>query len=99
MSTVCLDIVTTGWELPGWERGFYPEDLPADWRLTYFANEFHAVLVPRERWVDASESLLRAWHEDVHEDFRFFLADGGGGAPRQTWNRRGVLWVASSRGW
>jgi hypothetical protein len=75
MATVTLDIVTVGWELPGWEQSFYPDDLPLDWRLTYFANELSAVMVPSQSWGKASASQLRTWYEDVHEGFRFYLDD------------------------
>jgi len=82
MSILTLDIVTSGWELPVWERTFYPEDLPRDWRLTYFANEFPAVMVPSEHWAKAGTSLLHAWAEDVQDGFRFYLADPGPWATR-----------------
>ncbi len=75
-----MDIVTCGWDLSGWEREFYPPDLPADWRLTYFANEFPAVMMPRAYWAKADESSLRVWSEDVPEDFRFYLQTSGIGA-------------------
>lgn len=77
MSANGLDIVTCGWELPGWEREFYPADLPADWRLTFFANEFPAVMVANESWAGVGEALLRAWSDDVPEGFRFYLEDPG----------------------
>ena len=77
MPAAALDLVTRGWELPGWDLSFYPEDLPPDWRLTYFSNELPAVLIPGSLWAKADESLLRTWVEDVHRDFRFYLADPG----------------------
>lgn len=77
MSTVGLDIVTAGWELSGWDRSFYPDDLPPDWRLTYFSNEFPAVLIPGNLWARADGRLLRTWVEEVHPGFRFYLAEPG----------------------
>ena len=77
MPTVNLDIVTMGWEHLGWGQAFYPEDLPPEWRLTYFSNEFPAVMVPGKRWANADASLLRTWSEDVQEGFRFYLGDPG----------------------
>lgn len=59
-----------GWEQPGWAQTFYPDDLPADWRLTYYANQFRVVLVPPERLV-ASDAALADWVADTDEGFRF----------------------------
>ncbi|WP_135606966.1 hypothetical protein [Solemya velesiana gill symbiont] len=61
------------WEHEGWVKAFYPDDMPGEWRLTYYANEFRAVLVPPERWVDAGDEEIEAWCNDVHEAFGFFL--------------------------
>jgi len=68
-----LDIVTLGWDLPGWLGKFYPEDLPPEWRLTYFANEFPAVLIPLRLWAGADVRQMRRWAGDVHQNFRFYL--------------------------
>ena len=68
-----LDIVTRGWDLPGWAGSFYPPDLPSEWRLSYFANEFPAVLVPAGSWVRATAEQLGEWAEDAPTDFRFYL--------------------------
>lgn len=83
MSAVHLDIVTGGWELPGWEREFYPADLPADWRLTYFANEFPAVMLGAALCLRATESLLVEWAEAVPDGFRFYLEDSVSAAGRR----------------
>ncbi|MCF7985175.1 MAG: hypothetical protein K9L70_12290 [Thiohalocapsa sp.] len=52
---------------------FYPEDLPPDWRLTYFANEFHAAFAPAAAWSTLSQQTLADWRADVHAGFRFYL--------------------------
>lgn len=75
VSAIGLDVVTCGWEHPGRGGDFYPSGLPADWQLTYFANEFPAVLVPGDCWAELSEASLRGWSEDVPDGFRFYLED------------------------
>ncbi|MDH5483866.1 MAG: hypothetical protein OEY43_01420 [Gammaproteobacteria bacterium] len=61
-----------GWRHSGWQQDFYPEDLPEDWQLSYYANEFSTVLVP-------ADELLRPdcdfgqWHDEVPDSFRFYL--------------------------
>lgn len=82
-SAVGLDIVVDGWELPGWERDLYPEDLPADWRLAYFANEFPAVMLAAKRWLPADSARLDSWSKDVPDGFRFYLGDAEPAAGRQ----------------
>jgi len=63
------------WDQPQWLQGFYPQDLPEDWRLSYYANEFSAVLVPQDKW-QAEDADFEQWAEDVAEGFGFyFLSD------------------------
>jgi len=63
------------WDRPEWLSTFYPDDLPEDWRLSYYANEFSAVLVPQAKW-RAADVDFEQWAEDVPEGFRFyFLTD------------------------
>ncbi len=62
-----------GWDHEQWVGGFYPEDLPGDWRLTYYANAFRAVLVPADRLLDVAADEVEAWRDDVPEDFRFYF--------------------------
>lgn len=62
-----------GWEYPAWDGRFYPDDLPSDWRLIYYANEFSTVLVPEDRFAAASNEELEEWAEEVPEGFRFFV--------------------------
>lgn len=68
-----LTIGARGWEHEGWNGLFYPADLPPEWRLAYYANEFRAVLVPSETWARCTRAQLVQWRADVRGDFRFFI--------------------------
>lgn len=60
----------------GWDRDdpVYPEDLPLEWRLAYYANTRAAVWVPAEAWLGGAVPDTAAWREDVNEGFRFVVA-------------------------
>jgi len=60
------------WDQPHWQGSFYPKDLPSDWRLSYYANEFSAVLVPEATW-QVENADFEQWAEDVPEGFRFYF--------------------------
>ncbi|MCB1863907.1 MAG: hypothetical protein KDG50_00625 [Chromatiales bacterium] len=67
-----------GWDEPEWRNGFYPDDLPEDWRLGYYANEFSTVLVPQRLWWNATDQTWAGWADLVSPAFRFWLhADAG----------------------
>ena len=68
-----LEIGAYGWDHEYWTGPFYPEELPPDWRLTYYSNEWRCVLVPESDWFDAPCSVAERWAEDVHAQFSFFL--------------------------
>ncbi len=59
-----------GWD-PSGLTGFYPDDLPEDWQLGYYANEFTAVWVPASD-LPQDEDELETWL-DVPEEFRFYI--------------------------
>jgi len=62
-----------GWLHPSWEMQFYPDDLPTDWKLGYYANEYRCVLVPAEQWIEVDDELLEQWADDASEDFSLFF--------------------------
>lgn len=68
-----LEIGSYGWQHPAWVDTFYPEELPEEWQLPYYANEFRFVLVPVQDWSKADEETLEQWRDDVHEQFRFMF--------------------------
>lgn len=65
--------IRTGWMPSPGQSDDYPDDLPHDWRLPYFANEHLGVLVPVETWIAASSAELDAWREETPARFRFYL--------------------------
>ena len=67
-----------GWEWPAWERGFYPEDMPPEWRLTYYNTQFSCVFLPADRWQGAMPWEIVQWAEDTHERFLFLLEGAEG---------------------
>lgn len=68
-----LLVGTYGWVHPEWMENFYPDDLPEDWQLDYYANEFACVIVPVDTWITASTDDFQQWQDVVDEEFRFYL--------------------------
>lgn len=64
---------TIDWRQPGWTEGYYPEDLPEDWQLGFYANEASAVLLPAATWRGEDAAVLAGWRDESHADFRFYL--------------------------
>lgn len=71
-----LEVTARDWDRPEWCGKFYPEGLPDDWRLPYFANAFDSVLVPPTVWQEAPPARLAQWAEEVPDRFRFYLELG-----------------------
>lgn len=75
MNKTHTDIIVAahGWSHPGWCDDFYPEDLPEDWQLSFYSNEFRAVVVPASAWSIEDPLEIERWAEDTSEDFVFYL--------------------------
>jgi len=67
-----LRIGSYGWKHKAWQDSFYPEDLPEDWQLTYYANEYSSVLIPTH-YLLGDECDIEQWQDDVPDAFRFYL--------------------------
>ncbi len=66
-------IGTAGWQHPEWgNEVFYPEDLPKDWYLSFYSNEFPVVLVTAQQWSDVSttEQIVDEMIEQASEGFK-----------------------------
>ena len=65
-----MRVGASDWDHAHWQGPFYPDDLPEDWRLTYYANEFSCVLVPEGKWQGAD---LEEWDDSVPDGFLFYF--------------------------
>ena len=62
-----------GWDHADWLGTFYPDDLPPEWRLTYYNNFFNCVYLPYQAWSTQPINVLSQWLEDTQPSFRFLL--------------------------
>ncbi|MBJ6611296.1 MAG: hypothetical protein JG718_13115 [Candidatus Thiothrix moscowensis] len=67
-----LELAAYGWSPADWQRLFYPEDLPQEWRISYYANEFASVLLPVSVWDELPARQAVLWMAEVRPEFRFF---------------------------
>jgi hypothetical protein len=59
-----------GWTHEAWAGSYYPDDLPSDWRLGFYANEFPVVLVTRNEW-ERADADPQQWCEDSDSSLLF----------------------------
>lgn len=88
-----LQLGLLGWS-DGFRRsGFFPDDLPSEWRLTYLSNELDCVAVPAEALHGLNSEMVEEWAEDTHDQFGFylFLADCNPRQGEQRYRFRGLL--------
>jgi len=52
-----------------WCEGFYPDDLPLEWRLSYYSNEFSALLLLQDDIDSLSSEEVIEWLEDLDDGF------------------------------
>ncbi len=72
-SNTDIIVAARGWSYPAWNQSFYPDDLPEDWQLAYYSNEFRAVMVPATEFTNVDPLEVERWVEDVIEGFEFYL--------------------------
>jgi uncharacterized protein YecE (DUF72 family) len=64
---------TIGWDHETWVGSFYPESLPAEWRLSFYNTHFDCVFLPYHDWGTRSVEDMAVWRGDTLERFRFLL--------------------------
>ena len=64
---------TSGFSYKEWKGSFYPEDLPADAMLRYYAERLPAVEINNTFYRMPKAELLASWAEQVPDGFRFVL--------------------------
>jgi hypothetical protein len=66
-------VVADGWWNLADAAGYFPEDLPDDWRPVYFANDYQGVYLPYADWQQVPRDTLADWHREVHAGFSWYL--------------------------
>ncbi len=64
---------TSGYSYKEWKGLFYPEDLPADGMLRYYAERLSAVEINNTFYRMPKAEILSRWAEQVPDRFRFAL--------------------------
>ncbi len=64
---------TSGYSYKEWKGSFYPEDLPADEMLRYYASKLSAVEINNTFYRMPKSDVLARWAEQVPDGFRFVL--------------------------
>ncbi len=85
---------TVGWERPDWGAGYYPPDLPREWRLAYYSNDCGCVLLPAAAWCAVPPDALGELLDEAPHQLAFFLEAPGGGGPAP---RRAALELFAAR--
>lgn len=68
-----IAVGSRGWDHDHWAGSYYPHDLPPEWRLGYYANEFRGVLLPAPALAAAGAQTLTGWLDDMPEGFALWL--------------------------
>jgi uncharacterized protein YecE (DUF72 family) len=64
---------TSGFSYDEWHGSFYPADLPASERLTYYSGRLASVEINNTFYQTPKAPLLERWRDAVGADFRFAL--------------------------
>ncbi|MEX0880705.1 MAG: DUF72 domain-containing protein [Thermoanaerobaculia bacterium] len=64
---------TSGFSYKEWKGSFYPEDLPAEEMLSWYAARLPAVEINNTFYRMPKPALLEAWAQQVSPQFRFVL--------------------------
>jgi uncharacterized protein YecE (DUF72 family) len=64
---------TSGYSYREWKGGFYPEDLPADEMLRFYATRLPAVEINNTFYRLPKASVVESWAEQVPSGFRFVI--------------------------
>lgn len=67
-----LYLAPCNWNGPDWQRHYYPDDLPPEWRLTYLANQFQAAAISVSELLSL-RGLWEEWLDDLEPEFRFVI--------------------------
>lgn len=81
-------IGANGWQHSEWIGDFYPDDLPEEWLLGYYGNEYPVVMVPAD-YLQSDSAVINEWLEESDESLRLLIEWPAGEADetvRSKWN-------------
>jgi len=64
---------TVGWDRDDWLSGYYPADLPPEWRPAYYANDCACVLLRAGSWCGMDGATLAELLDELEGRLFFFL--------------------------
>lgn len=64
-----INVGAADWQHLEWLEQFYPEDLPEDWQLSFYTNEFSVVLVTHSNWFNQS-NIIETIQDQTEPGFR-----------------------------
>lgn len=68
-----LGVGLAGWQAATWAETYFPADLPADWRMDYYANAHDCLWLCQADWGAVGPAGWAEWAAAVGEGFRFYL--------------------------
>jgi uncharacterized protein YecE (DUF72 family) len=68
-----LQIGTSGWTYPHWQKNFFPNTLPSDERLRFYANTFSTVELNTTFYGLPAVPTVRRWRDTVPPSFLFAI--------------------------
>ncbi len=66
-------IGTSGWTYDDWYGSFYPEDIKASDRLSFYAKQFDTVEINATFYRLPTEPMIKAWNTKLGEDFHLVV--------------------------
>lgn len=66
-----IHIGTSGWSYDHWKGPFYPQALPTDQMLEYYAQHFRSVEINNSFYHLPEKKTLQHWHDSTPDDFLF----------------------------
>jgi uncharacterized protein YecE (DUF72 family) len=61
----------SGYHYPSWKKAFYPEDLPKDQWLEYYAKHFNTVEINNTFYKMPTEFAFQEWRDKTPANFKF----------------------------
>jgi hypothetical protein len=86
-----------GWQHKDWLGEFYPDDLPDEWQLGYYGNEYQVVLVPASYWSQGPD-VFEEWLQESNESLKMICEwPAQGSTQAQLTDARRAIDTLSSR--